>query len=88
MTRVIPLTQPGPLWSQREYVACRKLGIGFAAHRHGETRQVFHYYFPAEANCCTSVIVHTEGVERYIDHNFVPGTDWIGQCSAAMRKES
>lgn len=80
--RVIPLTDPGPHWSQREYVACRKLDIGFAAHRHGELGQVFHYRFP---DCCTSIVTLGERADRYIDHSFVPGINWLEQCSASLR---
>lgn len=82
--RVIPLTSPGPLWSQREYVACMQLNIGFAAHRHGETRQAFHYRFP---DCCTTIITGT-GVDRYIDHEWQPNLDWITRCSKAAKDEA
>jgi hypothetical protein len=80
--RAIPLTPPGPAWSQSEYIACRELGIGFAAHRYGEVYQVFHYGFP-DGICCTSIIVSTGGVERYIDHPFTRTLDWIERCSTA-----
>lgn len=82
--RVIPLTKPGPLWSQREYVACAQLGIGFAAHRHGEIFQAFHYGFPDEIGC-TTVVVDTGGVRRYIDHPFTRTLDWIDRAAAATK---
>lgn len=83
--RAIPLTPPGPLWSQREYIECRKLGIGFAAHRFGDVRQVFHYRFPiAPPGACTSVIVSVGGVDKYIDHPFEPRVDWLSQCAQAV----
>lgn len=80
--RVIPLTPPGPLWSQREYVACMQMGIAFAAHRHGDLRQAFHYGFPDDIGC-TTVIVSVYGVERYIDHDFTRTTDWVDRCARA-----
>jgi hypothetical protein len=80
--RSIPLTPPGSHWSQTEYVACMRLGIGFAAHRYGEVKEVFHYHFPDIG--CTSVIVFDDTVEKYIDHTFEPTIDWIKQCSSAI----
>jgi hypothetical protein len=86
----LPLTDPGSHWSQREYVACVKLGIGFACHRYGETSQVFHYHFP-EGIGCTSIIVHpttergTSMQHIYHEHEFEAGTDWIDACRASMR---
>lgn len=79
--RVIPLTQPGPLWSQREYVACMQIGIGFAAHRHGAIGEAFHYGFPGDIGC-TTVIVGS-GVVRYIDHDFMRTIDWVDRCAKA-----
>lgn len=81
--RVIPLTPPGPVWSQREYVACLQLGIGFAAHRAGVVNEAFHYGFPADLGC-TTAIVNACGVIRYIDHGFEKTTDWISRCRAAI----
>lgn len=81
--RVIPLTKPGPLWSQREYVACMQLGIEFAAHRSGVTTQAFHYGFPEDIGC-TTVIVAPDKVLRYIDHPFNRTIDWISRASAAI----
>jgi hypothetical protein len=83
--RAIPLTQPGPQWSQREYVACCKLNIGFSAHRYGTYRQAFHYGFPEDIGC-TTVIVGPVEVETYIDHDFVKGINWIHDCAAATPK--
>lgn len=80
--RVIPLTPPGPLWSQREYVAAMQLGIGFAAHRHGSLNQAFHYGFPGDIGC-TTVIVSSVAIVRYIDHDFKRDADWIERCRAA-----
>lgn len=85
IVRPIPITKPGPLWSQREYVACQALRIGFSAHRHGDIKQAFHYHFPSIG--CTTLIVNAAGVERAIDHGFEPGLDWISQCAAALTKE-
>ena len=83
--RVIPLTAPGPLWSQREYVECMKIGVGFAAHRHREIHQAFHYHFPNGIGCST-VLINGSCVMSYIDHDFTPGINWIEQCSAALHK--
>ncbi len=83
--RVIPLTPPGALWSQREYVACMQLGIGFSAHRHGEVKQAFHYAFPDDIGC-TSVIVDAGGPQTYVDHEFGREGDWISRAAAATRK--
>jgi len=80
--RVIPLTPAGPLWSQREYVAASRLGIGFAAHRFGDLRQAFHYGFPDDIGC-TTVIVDVHGPRQFIDHEFMRGADWIAKCAAA-----
>jgi hypothetical protein len=85
--RVIPLTEPGPNWSQREYVECTRLGIGFAAHRAGDINQHFHYHFPAPADNCTTVVASPTKVLRYVDHGFWPGVEWIKQCVAAMRAQ-
>lgn len=79
--RVIPLTPPGPLWSQREYVACMEIGIGFSAHRHGDIKEAFHYAFPDDIGC-TTVIVGSD-VERYVDHGFGRTHDWIARCARA-----
>jgi hypothetical protein len=90
MTQAIPLTNPGPLWSQREYVACRALGIGFAAHSawRGSIYQHFHYHFPEDANRCTTVTVSAIDVVSHTNHRFKPDTlNWIKQCSGAMAKE-
>jgi hypothetical protein len=86
MKRAIPITPPGSHWSQREYVACLNMGIGFAAHRYGEVYEAFHYGFPEEINC-TTVIVSAGGVERYVDHPFTRTLDWIDKCSAALAAE-
>lgn len=80
----IPLTEPGPNWSQREYVACLNLGIGFAAHRLGALMQVFHYGFPEDIGCA-SVIVGRRWVEQRIYHEFGPlPLDWIERCRKAI----
>lgn len=82
--RVIPLTPPGPNWSQREYVKALTMGIGFAAHRVGQLGQVFHYGFPGDIGC-TSVIVNSNGPLRYVDHAFGPRpVDWIERCRLAL----
>ena len=85
MTRPMPFTPPGPVWSQREYVACMELGIAFAAHRHGEVGQVFHYAFPGDIGC-TSVLVSplAGGTHTYIDHPFTRCSDWIDKAAAAV----
>lgn len=83
--RVIPLTPPGPLWSQREYVACMKMGIEFASHRKGDMNQLFHYGFPGDIGC-TTILVSPTGVLRYVDHNFSKTHNWIALCSAAMKE--
>jgi hypothetical protein len=86
--RVIPLTPPGELWSQREYVACQRLGIEFAAHRaldvHGRATQLqwFHYGFPEDIGC-TSVLVGST-VQRYVDHTFKRKPGWLDLCRAAV----
>ncbi len=83
--RVVPLTKSGPLWSQREYVACREQGIGFAAHRHRQVYEAFHYGFPGDVGC-TTVIVSTAGPEKFIDHEFTRDIDWIERCAAATER--
>lgn len=82
-TRVIPLTKPGALWSQREYIACLAMGIGFAAHRAGVINQLFHYGFPDGINC-TTVEVSPTSVVRYVDHPFSRSDNWIAKCRAEM----
>lgn len=84
-SRAVPLTAPGPLWSQREYVACMKMGIQFAAHRCGVRHQAFHYGFPQDIPC-TTVIVGVDGVVEYIDHDFTLGPNWISLASSAIRR--
>jgi hypothetical protein len=81
--RVIPFTPSGVLWSQREYVRCTELGIGFAAHRDGLLTHWFHYAFPEDIGC-TSVLVSHTGVARYIDHAFSRDFNWINRCRAAV----
>lgn len=83
-SRPIPLTPPGSNWSQREYVAAMALGIGFAAHRHGDLREAFHYGFPDDIGC-TTVIVDTSGIVRWIDHDFTRVPDWIRRCAEAVK---
>jgi len=85
--RVIPLTPPGPLWSQREYVKAMQLGIEFAAHRANSIDQWFHYAFPDEIGC-TSVLVSPTQVLRYVDHEFPKQVDWLSVARAAVAKES
>lgn len=87
MSRAIPLTPPGPLWSQREYVECVKLGIGFAAHRASDIDQWFHYAFPADIGCA-SVRVGPAGPVSYVDHAFVRDIGWIDRCRAAVARVS
>jgi hypothetical protein len=84
--RAIPITPPGPLWSQREYVTCMQMGIQFAAHRAGDMYQWFHYGFPEDINC-TSVLVGVDGPKKYVDHNFTRDIEWIKKCAAAVTKE-
>jgi len=84
-TTNLPLTAPGPLWSQREYVLAVTQGIGFASHHAGDITQHFHYRLP-EGRCCT-LKVGPGGVRRRVDHAFVPRLDWITQCQAAMNKK-
>lgn len=84
--RAIPLTPPGPNWSQREYVAATQIGLGFAAHREGDLRHWFHYGFPGDIGCA-SVLVGTR-VERYVDHDFKRAPEWIKACAAAVRRGS
>jgi hypothetical protein len=75
---VVPLTKPGPLWSQREYTACQELHIGFAAHQRGMFLQEFHYHFPGIG--CTTCLVSSLAVLERIYHDFEPTPDWIQQC--------
>jgi hypothetical protein len=85
VAHVVPFTPPGALWSQREYVHCTSLRIGFTAHRHNAMHEAFHYHFPGVG--CTTVLVSFSGIERRIYHEFAPDTaDWIKQCSAATRE--
>lgn len=81
--RVIPLTPPGPLWSQREYVATMGMGIQFAAHRAGDLEQWFHYGFPDDIGC-TSVRVGIDGAKSYVDHEFPRQPDWLKLCRLAV----
>lgn len=85
--RVIPLTEPGPYWAQREYLACMDLHIGFAAHGTANgMKQHWHYAFPLPADCCTTIVVNVASIERYVDHDFGPaaGGDWLQRCRIAM----
>ena len=78
--RAIPLTPPGPNWSQREYVACTKVGIGFAAHgSHSGLHSVWHYGFPGDIGC-TSVLIKDGRAIAYFDHNFVRTAGWIDRA--------
>lgn len=83
--RVIPLTPPGALWSQREYIAAVGMGIGFAAHRASDIDQWFHYAFPDDIGC-TSVRVGPSGAKQYIDHEFRRQTGWLELCRVAVTK--
>lgn len=83
--RAIPLTPPGALWSQREYVAAMAIGIAFAAHRASGIDQWFHYAFPDDIGC-TSVLVGPSGVRRYVDHEFPRQLGWLDLCRAAIAK--
>lgn len=81
--RVIPLTPPGPNWSQREYVACVEKGIGFAAHgARNNLAQWFHYGFPSDIGC-TSVLIAGDRVLKYVDHPMLRVDDWINKCRIA-----
>lgn len=81
--RVIPLTPPGRLWSQREYVAAHAIGVAFAAHRATDLRQWFHYAFPHEIGC-TSVLVGVDGPILYVDHDFARSIDWLAKARRAV----
>ena len=83
--RVIPLTPPGPLWSQREYVAAMRCDIGFTAHLRSDGRQWFHYAFPDDVGCTSVLISGVGDVLRYVDHKFHRNPDWIKQAAAAVR---
>lgn len=85
--RVIPLTPPGPLWSQREYVAAMSMGIEFAAHRHGDLEQWFHYAFPQDIGC-TSVRVGVSGVKEYVDHEHPRQPGWLEISRVALATRS
>lgn len=80
----IPITAPGPNWSQREYVAAMKLkDIGFAAHRANNLDQYFHYHF-RYAGCCVTLRVGPNSVKDRTDHAFTPTINWINQCRGAI----
>lgn len=82
--RVIPLTPPGPRWSQREYIKAMTMGIGFAAHRLDHLDEVFHYGFPEDIGC-TSVLVRNRAAVAYMDHAFGSRPlDWIQRCRVAV----
>ena len=85
--RVIPLTPPGPLWSQREYVAAMGIGIHFAAHRAGPIEQWFHYGFPDDIGC-TSVRVGAGEPKEYVDHEFPRQIGWLELCRVALATRS
>lgn len=83
----VPLTEPGPNWSQREYVACLKQRIGFSAHGHRSgLRTYFHYKWAGpEARCVTAALgISGDVVVRTVEHDFAPGVQWIQQCAQAM----
>lgn len=81
--RAIPLTPPGPQWSQREYVAASERGIGFTAHAHTGMQQWFHYAFPGIVGC-TSVLVEGDRPLLYIDHDFKRSAGWISLAARAV----
>lgn len=80
---VIPLSNPGPNRSQREYVLCLCMGIGFAAHRFSDTKEVYHYKFPRDMGCVSAIIdLGGPGQHTYIVHNNIRSDDlkWIEKC--------
>jgi hypothetical protein len=87
VTHAVPLTPPGPLWSQREYVAALALGIGFAAHRAGDLDQWFHYAFPGDVGC-TSVRVGVDGAKQHVVHGFLRAAGWPQKMRAAVESAS
>ena len=83
--RSIPLTPPGPVWSQREYVAASRSGIGFTAHAFRGTQQWFHYAFPGDVGC-TSVLIAGDKPVLYVDHDFKRESGWISLAARAVRE--
>lgn len=87
MPSILPLTvcPTSGLWNQVEYVACRKAGFGFAAHREGDLKQWFHYKIGDQ---CVSLLIFGRKIEKRIVHKFTAHLDWINQCRFAVAKES
>lgn len=83
--RAIPLTPPGALWSQREYVEASRSGIGFTAHGTESMRQWFHYAFPGDVGC-TSVLIEGTRPLQYVDHTFKREPGWIALAARAVRR--